>query len=36
MENINEKINKLNEFFRFVKERDDWIIKSWLSKLSEH
>ena len=36
MENINEKINKLNEFFRSVKERDDQIIKSWLSKLSEH
>ena len=32
MENINEKINNLNEFFRFIKDRDNQLIEFWLYK----
>ena len=32
MENINEKINNLNEFFRFIKDRDNKLIELWLYK----
>lgn len=32
MENINEKINNLNEFFRFIKDRDNKLIESQLYK----
>ena len=32
MENINEKINNLNEFCRFIKDRDNKLIEFWLYK----
>lgn len=32
MENINEKINNLNEFFRFIKDRDNKLIEFQLYK----
>ena len=32
MENINEKINNLNEFFRFIKDIDNKLIEFWLYK----
>ena len=32
MENINEKITNLNEFFRFIKDRYNKLIEFWLYK----
>ena len=32
MENINEKINNLNEFFRLIQDRDNKLIEFWLYK----